>query len=58
MSLKEKLKRSLGFSGSTEKKENSSWQKWYDEQIRRLEAGEEIEPPWIFAPNEEPWSMS
>jgi hypothetical protein len=30
---------------------------WYAEQKRRLEAGEEIEPPWISFPDSDPLAL-
>jgi hypothetical protein len=54
MSLKDTLKRSFGIFGASENKEGSEWQDWYAEQRRKLEAGEEIEPPWMAFPNSSP----
>jgi hypothetical protein len=46
----------MSFFGMVESQAKIDWQEWRDEQKRKLETGEEIEPPWIFAPNTEPWS--
>ena len=50
------LRNLLAFFGLAESQTEIEWQKWDAEQKRKLEAGEEIEPPWVFAPNTEPWS--
>ncbi len=44
----------MAFFGLVESQDNVEWQKWDDEQKRKLEAGEEIEPPWTVFPNSEP----
>ncbi len=46
----------LAFFGLAETQEDIEWRKWDEEQKRKLKSGEEIEPPWIFAPDTEPWS--
>ena len=33
----------------------AEWNQWYAEQLRKLEAGEEIEPPWIAFPASLAW---
>ncbi len=57
MSLKEKLKHSLSIFGF-DKNSDSQWQSWYAEQKRKLNAGEEIEPPWIAFPNSTPYGWN
>ncbi len=50
------LRNFLVFLGWVESQDKIDWEIWNDEQKRKLEAGEEFEPPWVFAPNSEPWS--
>lgn len=38
-----------------ERRESEESLKWLNGQQRALEAGEEIEPPWVLFPSEEPW---
>ena len=38
-----------------ERRESEESLKWLNGQQRALEAGEEIEPPWVLCPSEEPW---
>jgi hypothetical protein len=38
-----------------ERREREEFSRWYGEQQRALVAGEEIEPPWIVWPKQEPW---
>lgn len=33
----------------------NEWCAWITNQQRALEAGEEIEPPWVAFPDEDPW---
>jgi len=50
-SLRQGLRKVLRDRGLAENK-TIAW--WYAEQQRKLEAGEEIEPPWITFPNSNP----
>jgi hypothetical protein len=50
------LRNLLAFFGLAESQSDIDWQIWDAEQKRKLESGEEIEPPWVFAPNTEPWA--
>lgn len=50
------LRNFFAFFGWAESQSEIEWQKWNDEQFRKLEAGEQIKPPWVFSPNTEPWS--
>lgn len=38
-----------------ERRERNRWLAWVTAQLRALEAGEEIEPPWMTWPNQDPW---
>ena len=51
MSLLDKLKRSFNLG---ETLEDAHWRTWFDGQQRKLEANEEIEPPWIAFPDSLP----
>ena len=42
--------------GLAETQSDIKWRKQEEELKRQLTAGEEFEPPWVFAPNTEPWS--
>jgi hypothetical protein len=52
--MNKNLRKFMSFFGWVENQDKIDWQKWRDEQKRKLEMGEEIEPPWIFAPNSDP----
>lgn len=54
MTLLEKIKRPFGIVESSERQKDVHWQTWFDEQLRKLDADEEIEPPWIAFPNSLP----
>lgn len=54
--MNKNLRNILAFFGLAESRTEIEWQKWNAEQKRKLEEGEEIEPPWVFAPNTEPWA--
>jgi hypothetical protein len=54
--MNKNLRNILAFFGLAESQDKIEWQKWDAEQRRKFEDGEEIEPPWVFAPNTEPWS--
>jgi hypothetical protein len=38
-----------------ERREGEEYLRWLTDQQRALESGEEIKPPWIVWPGEEPW---
>jgi len=40
--------------GWVESQKHLEWQKWFGEQIRKINSGEEIEPPWIVYPHSSP----
>lgn len=53
MSLKEKLKNSLGLF-SQSRKNDAKWENWYQIQLKKLNNNEEIEPPWVAFPASSP----
>jgi hypothetical protein len=54
--MNKNLRNLLALFGLAESQGNIEWQKWDAEQRRKLKDGEEFEPPWVFAPNTEPWA--
>jgi hypothetical protein len=54
--MNKNLRKFMSFFGLVENQDKIDWLEWQNEQKRKLETGEEIEPPWVFAPNTEPWS--
>jgi len=38
-----------------ERREGEEYLRWLNGQQRAIEAGEEIKPPWVIWPGEEPW---
>lgn len=50
------LRNFLAFFGLVESQAEIEWREWYAAQKGRVEAGEEIEPPWVFSHSADPWS--
>ena len=52
--MNKNLRNFLAFFGWTESHADTKWQEWHNEQKRKLETGEDIDPPWIAFPNSDP----
>ena len=50
----QRLRKAFERTGLAEDKKAQTIERWYAEQERKLEAGEEIEPPWIAFPASNP----
>jgi hypothetical protein len=56
--MNKNLRKFMSFFGLVENQDKIDWLEWQNEQKRKLEAGEEIEPPWIVFPNSEPFGWN
>ena len=54
--MNKKILNLMAYFGWVENQSEIDWRNRDIELRRKLEAGEEFEPPWVFAPNTEPWS--
>jgi hypothetical protein len=55
--MNKNLRKFMSFFGLVESQDKIEWEKRDIEQRQKLQEGEEFEPPWIIAPNAEPWSV-
>ena len=56
--MNESLRKIMSFFGLVASQDDIEGQKWNNEQERKLESGEEIEPPWArFNPEMSPWEL-
>lgn len=54
--MNKKVRNFMAYFGWVESQLEIDWRNRESELRRKLEAGEEFEPPWVFSPNTEPWS--